>query len=123
MTTDDPRDLLGTLDVPPAPPDLVAKTLAAAAPLLAAHARRTRARVWIRPLVVALLPLPAVIAIDVVIARTLYAVLSLVLPDIVTTYLVAQYVLLMMLLVGLTYAAVPVLADRQAHALLEDAHV
>jgi len=123
MTTDDPRELLGPLDVPPAPPDFVLKTLAAATPLLAAHARRADARVWLRPLVVALLPLPVVIAVDVAIARGLYALLSLFLPDIVTTYLVAQYVLLMLLLVGFTYAAVPILADRQAHALLEDAHV
>jgi hypothetical protein len=121
--TDDPRDLLGPLEVPPTSPDLVSKTLAAAAPLLVAHARRTRARVWLRPLVVALLPLPLVVAVDVLVARALYALLSLFLPDVVTTYLVAQYLLLMLLLVGLTYAAVPVLADRQAHALLEEAHV
>jgi len=123
MTMNDPRDLLGPLDVPPGSPDFATKTLAAAAPILAAHARRARARVWLRPLLVALLPLPIVIAVDVLIARALYALLSLFLPDVVTTYLVAQYVLLMLLLVGFTYAAVPVLADRQAHALLEDAHV
>lgn len=120
---DDPRDLLGPLDAPPTRSDFVPRTLAAAAPLLAAHARRTRVRVWLRPLAVALVPLPLVIAVDVVIARALYALLSLFLPDVVTTYLVAQYVILMLLLVGLTYAAVPVLAERQAHAMLENAHV
>jgi hypothetical protein len=117
---DDPRALLGPLDTPPPPHDLGARTLAAAAPLLAVHARRAGSRSWVRPLLVALLPLPAILAVDAAIIRGLHALLSLVLPAALSTFFVAQYALLVVLLLGLAYAAVPLLADRQARALLED---
>ena len=123
MTTDDPRKLLGALETPPPSSDLVARTLDAAAPLLAAHARRAGVRAWLRPLVVALLPLPIILAVDAALVRALHELLSLVLPVALSTYLVGQYALLLLLLLGLGYAAVPVLADRQARAALEDAHV
>jgi hypothetical protein len=123
MTLDDPRDILGALETPPPPPHLVPRTLAAAAPLLAAHARRGRASAWARPLLVALLPLPLILAVDAVAVRTLHDLLSTVLPSALSTYFTAQYALMVMLLLGLAYAAVPVLADRQARAALEDAHV
>ena len=123
MDADDPRTLLGPLDTPPPPADLVPRTLAAAAPLLAMHARRGRAWAWVRPLAVALLPLPLILAVDAAIVRGLHALLSIVLPDALSTYLTAQYALLVLLLLGLAYAAVPVLADRQARAALEEAHV
>jgi hypothetical protein len=54
--------------------------------------------------------------------RTLHAVLSWVLPSIVSTYLVAQYALALLLLATLGYAAVPLLAERQMRTLPEDAH-
>jgi hypothetical protein len=123
MSMDDPRTLLGPLDTPPPPHDLVPRTLAAAAPLLAMHARRAGVRAWIRPLAVALLPLPLILVVDAAIVRGLHALLSIVLPDALSTYFAAQYALLMLLLLGLAYAAVPVLADRQARAALEEAHV
>jgi hypothetical protein len=119
MTTDDPRTILGSLDVPAMPADLSSRVLAAAAPLLAAHMHRTSVRAWLRPLVVALLPLPLVVVANVAIARALYAVLSMVLPDAVSAYLVVQHALFVLLLLGATYAAVPLLADRQARAALE----
>lgn len=117
---DDPRRLLGPLDTPPPPFDLTARTLAAAAPLLAVHARRAGSRSWVRPLLVALVPLPLILAGDAAIIVGLHALLSLVLPAAISTYLVAQYALLVVLLLGLAYAAVPLLADRQARAALED---
>lgn len=120
---DDPRALLGALDTPPAALHLLPRVLAATAPLLAAHARRASLRAFVRPLVVALLPLPLIVAANVVIAGALYALLSLALPAVVTTYLVAQYVLFVLLLLGLAYAAVPVLVDRQARAAFEESHV
>lgn len=120
---DDPRTLLGPLDTPPPPDDLVPRTLAAAAPLLAMHARRAGVGAWARPLAVALLPLPIILAVDAALVRGLHALLSIVLPDVLSTYFAAQYALLVLLLLGLAYAAVPVLADRQARAALEDAHV
>jgi hypothetical protein len=122
MMLDDPRDLLGPLETPPPPPDLVPRTLAAARPLLAAHARRGRANAWARPLVVALLPLPLILAVDVLAVRALHDLLSIVLPGALSTYFAAQYALMVLLLLGLAYAAVPVLVDRQARAALEDVH-
>ena len=120
---DDPRVLLGALDVPPPPADLVPRMLAAAAPLLAAQARRASWHAFVRPLLVALLPLPVILAVDVLIAGALYTLLSLVLPAALTTYLVAQYAIFTLLLLALAYAAVPVLVDRQARAAFEEAHV
>ena len=123
MTTpDDPRDLLGPLAVPPPRPGLTRDVLAAAAPLLAAHARRTSARAWLRPLAVALLPLPLLVVADVWVVRTLHAALSWVLPSVLSTYFVAQYALALLLLATLGYAAVPILAERQMRSLPEDAH-
>jgi len=125
MTTpdDDPRSFLGPLDVPPPPADLTRRVLTAAAPLLAARARRATWRAWLRPLAVALVPLPLIVAADIALVRALYTVLALVLPSALSTYLVAQYALLITFLVATGYAAVPLLADRQSRAVLEDAHV
>jgi len=120
---DDPRALLGPLETPPPAADLMPRMLAAAAPLLAAHVRRTSLRALLRPLVVALLPLPAILAFDATVVAALYGLLSLVLPAAVTTYLVVQYSLFVLLLLALAYAAVPVLVDRQARATLEEVHV
>ena len=123
MTPDDPRTLLGPLDVPPPPADRVARTVAAAAPLLAARARLARRRAWVRPLAIGLLPLPAIVVLNWVVVRALHALVSLVLPEPIGTYLAAQYALLVLCLLAATYAAVPILADRQARAALENAHV
>lgn len=122
MTDDDPRALLGPLAVPPTPPDLAPRVLAAAAPLLAVHARRTSAWAWLRPLAVALVPLPLVVVANVAAARLLHGLLSAILPDALSTWLVAQHAVFVLLLLGASYAAVPLIADRQARATLEDAH-
>jgi hypothetical protein len=119
---DDPRTLLGALETPPPPPNLTPRVLAAVAPLLAAHARRTSWRTFLRPLLVALLPLPLILVADVAIVTTLYTLLSLVLPAAVSTVLVFQYVLFVLLSLALAYAAVPLLVDRQARATFEEAH-
>ena len=120
---DDPRALLGALDTPPMPTDLTPRVLAAAAPLLAIHARRTSWRTFLRPLLVALLPLPLILAADVAIAGALYSLFSLVFPAVVSTVLVAQYAVVVLLSLALAYAAVPVLVDRQARAIFEEANV
>ena len=119
---DDPRALLGALDAPPPPAELTARVLAAATPLLAAHARRTSWRTFLRPIVVALLPLPLILAADAAIAAGLYALFSLVFPAVVSTVLVAQYALFVLMSLALAYAAVPLIVDRQARASLEEAH-
>jgi hypothetical protein len=119
---DDPREILGRLETPPPPSEFAAHTVAAAAPLLALHARRTSARAWLRPLAVALLPLPLILVADGAIVFALHALLSLALPSALTTYFVAQYALFVLLLLALTYAAVPILVDRQARGVLENRH-
>ena len=123
VDSDDPRALLGALDVPPPSPDLVPRVLAAAGPLLAAQARRASWRAIVRPLLIALLPLPLILAADVAVAGALYALLSFVLPAALSTYLVVQYALFALLSLALAYAAVPFLVDRQARASFEEAHV
>jgi hypothetical protein len=120
---DDPRALLGGLDAPPPSPELTARVLAAAGPLLAAHARRTSWRTFLRPLLVALLPLPLILAADAAIATGLYALFSLVFPSVVSVVLVAQYALFVLMSLALAYAAVPLIVDRQARATFEEAHV
>jgi hypothetical protein len=120
---DDVRRLLGPLPAPEPPPDLGPRLLAAAAPLLAAHARRARWRTWLRPLLAALVPLPAIVAADAFLVRAVHTVLSSVLPAALTTYLVGQYALLLVLLLALAYAAVPLVAERQGRAALEASHV
>ena len=119
---DDPRALLGALETPPPSPDLTTLVLASAAPLLAVHARRANWRTFLRPLLVALLPLPLILAADAAIAAGLYALFSLVFPPIVSTVLVAQYALFVLMSLALAYAAVPLLVDRQARATFEEAH-
>jgi len=118
---DEIRTLLGALDVPP-PGDLTPRVLAAAAPLLAVHARRVRWRTWLRPFAAALVPLPFVLAFDVTVLRWLHDVLGTLLPAALTTYLVTQYAIVLVLILALTYAAVPVLAERQLRAALQEAH-
>ena len=120
---DDPRTLLGMLETPLPSPELTTRVLTAAAPLLAAHARRTSWRTFLRPLLVALLPLPLILAADAAIASGLYALFSLVFPPVVSTVLVAQYALFVLMSLALAYAAVPLIVDRQARATFEEAHV
>jgi hypothetical protein len=122
IESDDPRALLGMLDTPAPPAELTARVLVAAGPLLAAHARRTSWRTFLRPLLVALVPLPLILATDAAIAAGLYALFSLVFPPVVTTVLVAQYALFVLMSLALAYAAVPLIVDRQARATFEEAH-
>ena len=123
IESDDPRALLGMLETPLPSPDLTTRVLGAAAPLLAAHARRTSWRTFLRPVLVALLPLPLILAADAAIAAELFTLFSLVFPPVVSTVLVAQYALFVLMSLALAYAAVPLIVDRQARATFEEAHV
>lgn len=110
--------------VPPPSPALVPRVLAAAAPILALQATRLSRAVWTRiarAVAVALVPLPLVLLVNWFVVRTIHGVLSAWLPEALSLYLVTQYVVLIALLLGLTYAAVPVLAARRLAP--EDAHV
>lgn len=113
------RRMLEAHAVPPAAPEAVARTLAAAAPLLAVHARRASLRSVVRPLLAALVPLPLILAVDVAVVWALHAALATVLPAAVSTFVAANYAVLLALLLSSTYAAVPLLVDRQLRARLE----
>jgi hypothetical protein len=111
---------------PTPPPSLAPRVLAAAAPLLARNARHAAWRTtWpavARALAAALLPLPAILVFDVALVRAIYALLGAVLPHGLSLYLVVNHAALLVLLLTLTYGAVPVLAARQARLLLQDGH-
>jgi hypothetical protein len=110
---------------PAAPsPALARRILSAAEPLLAARRRRVDWPLVVRALGAALLPLPLILAVDAALVGVAYQLLARVLPQALTTYLVANLATTLALLLALTYAAVPLLAARQQAALpFEDAHV
>jgi hypothetical protein len=66
----------------------------------------------------AVLPLPAVVAFDAYVLWTAYVLGKAILPGPLVAYVVLSYGALLLLLFGLTYAAVPLLVARQrpAHA-------
>lgn len=125
MTIDDRRldAVLRDYTVPSPPSQLTARVLATAAPILASYA--PAAPNWAlvrRAVLVALLALPAALAVDAVLLQSAYRLLSLVLPHALSVALTVQYGLALMLLLGATFVVIPVLAGH-APARLEDAHV
>lgn len=110
-------------DVPPSPPSaLAARVLAAAAPALVLNARRATWRAVGRALAAALLPLPVLLALNAVVVRAAHALLSAVLPETLSLYVVTNYALLLAFLLALTYGAVPILAARQVAGRPEESH-
>jgi hypothetical protein len=110
------RSVAGTLSAdaaPPPPPGLAPRVLRAAAPLLAARARRARRRALAVALAVALAPLPLIIAIDVRLAMGGYHLLRSIMPAALSAYLVFNWTATVVLLLALTYAAIPILVDQQ----------
>jgi len=120
------------------PPDLAARVLSAASPLLADHARAARgaavARAPIprdaldgRRLAVALLPavllFPLLVVADLALLRALHGALGTLLPHGVTTYLVASYAALLAALVCVTFASIPLLVQRQGATVWKERHV
>jgi hypothetical protein len=92
--------------------DLSRRTLAYVRPELE---RRARMLVWRRVaagIVLALLPLPVVLAYDALVLRLLYGAVSAVLPSTVAVYVVASYTAVLALLFAATYAAIPILVTR-----------
>jgi hypothetical protein len=116
------RGVLAAAPEPVPPPGLAARVLRAAAPLLARNARRATWPAVARALVAALLPLPLIAFFDWQIVRTAHAVLSRVLPDALSFYLVFNYTATLVLLLALTYAAVPILVERQARLRHQESH-
>jgi hypothetical protein len=104
------------------PSDLGTRLLAAAAPLLAAHRRRALRWAVGRAIGAALLPLPVIVVVDVLLIRAAHHLLDIFLPRGLGLYLVASWAGLLALLVACAYAAVPLLAERQARLQLETSH-
>lgn len=113
------------------PHDLASRVLAAATPALlenvrAAHVQRVTApapRLDGRRLASALLPavllFPLVVLVDVLLLRALHDALASLLPQGLTTYLVASYAALLAALVCLTFGAIPLLVQRQEALLVQ----
>jgi hypothetical protein len=105
---------------PPGPsPALTARVLRETAPLLVRRARPAW-RAVARGLAVALAALPLVLAVDVGLLRLVHAVADALLPAPLGAVVTAQYAVLLALLLGLGYAAVPLIAAHQHRP--EDAH-
>ncbi|HEY8517820.1 MAG TPA: hypothetical protein VIS07_20105 [Candidatus Binatia bacterium] len=112
------------------PPGLAERVLRAASPLLAENARLARsaaARLDVRRLAAALAPamlaFPLLVLLDVWVLRAAHALLSELLPGPLGTYLVASYAVLLAALAALTFGAIPLLVQRQAHAFWKESHV
>jgi anti-sigma factor RsiW len=118
--------MLDTIPAPTAAPDLGARVRHAAAPLLAANAVRLPAVAWRRfaaAIAVAVLPLPLVLFVGWEALSTVNRLLSAVLPERLSFYLVATHAALLALLLAVTYGAVPLLAAHQLRLQHEDTHV
>lgn len=108
----DVRLALARYEAPIPSPVLAARVLAAATPLLV-RARRASAAHLARTIAAALVPLPAIVVWNVVVLRAATRLLAAVLPPALGTYLVFSYATLLALLLAASYAAIPLLAERQ----------
>jgi hypothetical protein len=110
-------------DRAPEPPlALGSRILRAAEPLLAAQAERTRRRALAAALAVALLPLPFLVLLEVHIVRSAYHLLTGILPGPVSLYLVCNWTATLLLLLALTYGAIPILVEQQVRSRRLEAH-
>jgi hypothetical protein len=115
-------EILRTSPDPQPPPGLWTAIDGRTAPILAQHAEATgRVASLAAALGAALLPLPILVPLNLVFLWGLRALLDSLLPSALSLALVASQATLIILLFGLTYAAVPLLASRQRRALLEEA--
>ncbi|HZP43643.1 MAG TPA: hypothetical protein VFD84_19315 [Candidatus Binatia bacterium] len=103
---------LAAYAVPAPPPGLAGRVAAAAGPLLA-RTRHVRAPRLARTIAAALVPLPAIVVWNVVVLRAAARLLDAVLPPALGAYLVFSYATLLALLLAASYAAIPLLAERQ----------
>jgi hypothetical protein len=110
-------DALAAAATPAPPAGLTARVRLAAEPLLARAARRRTRRALAASIAIALVPLPAILLLDAALVRGAYALLSAVLPHALSVYLVSSYAAVLIVLLALTYAAIPILAERQLRAV------
>jgi len=110
--------LLAAYAVPP--PPSAARVLAAAAPLLARHARQAAWRTLGRVIAAALIPLPVILVADFYLVRAAYGVLQTLLPHALSLYVVFNYAATLTLVLALTYAMIPIVAERQMRLRREE---
>ena len=108
--------------VPEPSPGLSTHMLRAAEPHLARNARRAAWTTLARALGAALVPLPALLFVDVLLLRWGYGLLAAVLPAPLGLYLVLSYAVTLTVLLALTYGAIPIVAERQLRLRLREAH-
>jgi hypothetical protein len=95
---------------------LSARTLAHVRPELERRASAARARRIAAGVLLALLPLPVVLAYDAYLLLLLYHIISALLPTAVATYLVLSEAAALALLFAATYAAIPIVLARPGSA-------
>jgi hypothetical protein len=125
MATAALRERLSAYRVADPGPGQIARTLSAAAGLLAARRellRERRGRL-VRALTVVVGLLPVVVAANAGLVRAAYEFLTPWLPSFLTVYLVGTLALTLALLLALGCAVVPLLAARQRFRLPEEIHV
>jgi hypothetical protein len=115
-------DALSADVLPAPPPGLAMRVRAAAAPLLERNARRAAWPAFARALGAALLPLPAILFVDVHALRAAYDLLSRVLPGGLSLYVVVNEAATVTLLLAVAYAAIPILAERQVRLRRRESH-
>ena len=99
---------------PPADARLVARTLVAAGPFLKSRARFAYRRRVATALAAALIPLPVVVIYSRWLFGLMHSGLELLFPGSVADALVTGYSICLILVVTLTYASIPILADRRS---------
>jgi hypothetical protein len=99
---------------PPQPGLLSARALARLRPELEHLASMAWWRQVAACVLLASLPLPAVVVYDAYVLRALYDLLLAVLPSGVAFYVLASYAAILLLLFALSYAAIPILLARPA---------
>lgn len=107
--------LTALLDASAAPLDaerLSRLVVARVAPTLQARAQATFWRRLAGTLAAALLPLPLVVGIDLWLLGWLYALIAAWLPSSLALYVVISYAATLLVLLGSTYAAIPLLLAR-----------
>ena len=115
--------LLASHEVPAVSVSLSARVGAAAAPLLARHARRAAWWTLARALAAALAPLPVILFLDFHLVRAAYGVLNALLPGALSLYVVFNYAATLALLLALTYGMIPIVAERQMRLRREECRV
>jgi anti-sigma factor RsiW len=96
--------------------DMAQRTLLRLQPEMARLASAAFWRRVVRGVVLALLPLPLVLAYDAWVLRIAYGLISALLPSAVALYLVASYAAFVLFLCAATYAAIPLLVAQESRA-------